>query len=97
MHVNTNEVTLKIRIMSRDSRYLLAGGNNTLHSEQIRAEIQRFESVHPCIYQIYDLLNLLPDGCHAISEQIREQIVSVEELYIFEAFKALIAVLAKPG
>uniref|UniRef100_A0A8R1DY64 Uncharacterized protein n=1 Tax=Caenorhabditis japonica TaxID=281687 RepID=A0A8R1DY64_CAEJA len=28
--------------------------------------------------QIYDLLNLLPDGCHGISEQIREQIVAVE-------------------
>uniref|UniRef100_A0A8R1I358 Uncharacterized protein n=1 Tax=Caenorhabditis japonica TaxID=281687 RepID=A0A8R1I358_CAEJA len=27
---------------------------------------------------IYDLLNLLPDGCHGISEQIREQIVAVE-------------------
>ncbi|KAF1762165.1 hypothetical protein GCK72_010427 [Caenorhabditis remanei] len=63
------------------SRHLLSGGNNTLHSEQIRAEIQRFESVHPCIYQIYDLLNLLPDGCHAISEQIREQIVSVEGMF----------------
>eukprot|EP00081_Caenorhabditis_elegans_P001294 NP_001022839.1 Arf-GAP with ANK repeat and PH domain-containing protein cnt-2 [Caenorhabditis elegans] len=33
------------------SRHLLTGGNNTLHSEQIRSEIQRFESVHPCIYQ----------------------------------------------
>nr|CAA10736.1 centaurin gamma 1A [Caenorhabditis elegans] len=64
------------------SRHLLTGGNNTLHSEQIRSEIQRFESVHPCIYQIYDLLNLLPDGCHAISEQIREQIVSVEDAFV---------------
>lgn len=42
----------------------------------IRHEIQRFESVHPSIYAIYDLIELIPDK--QIATQIREHIVVIE-------------------
>ncbi|VDP22950.1 unnamed protein product [Heligmosomoides polygyrus] len=54
-------------------------GTNTLHSEQCRAEIQRFESVHPCIYQVniasaYVLHDIL--GCLKKASQTQEKIVT---------------------
>lgn len=42
----------------------------------IRQEIQRFESVHPSIYAIYDLIELVPDI--QVATQIREHIVNIE-------------------
>lgn len=42
----------------------------------IRNEIQRFESVHPSIYAIYDLIELIPDK--QVATQIREHIVVIE-------------------
>lgn len=42
----------------------------------IRSEIQRFESVHPSIYAIYDLIDLISDS--QISQQIRDHVVSIE-------------------
>lgn len=42
----------------------------------IRQEIQRFESVHPSIYAVYDLIELIPDL--QIATQIREHIVNIE-------------------
>lgn len=42
----------------------------------IRQEIQRFESVHPSIYAIYDLIELL--GEVQVATQIREHIVNIE-------------------
>lgn len=42
----------------------------------IRQEIQRFESVHPSIYAIYDLIELIPDL--QVATQIREHIVNIE-------------------
>lgn len=47
--------------------------NNTV---AIRQEIQRFESVHPSIYALYDLLELIPDPI--LAQQIREHVVCVE-------------------
>lgn len=47
--------------------------NNSL---SIRQEIQRFESVHPSIYAIYDLIDLVPDG--VIAQQIRDHVVCIE-------------------
>lgn len=44
--------------------------------EQIRNEVLRFESVHPCIYSVYDLLDLVENV--DLREQIREQVVAVE-------------------
>ncbi|PAV57063.1 hypothetical protein WR25_26128 [Diploscapter pachys] len=53
-------------------------GGNTLNTEQIHAEILRFEGVHPCIYQVYDLLECLPKDCEAVKLQLRDQIVCIE-------------------
>jgi hypothetical protein len=45
-------------------------------SMSIRHEIQRFESVHPSIYAIYDLIELIPDPL--LAQQIREHVVCIE-------------------
>ena len=42
----------------------------------IRQEIQRFESVHPSIYAIYDLIESIAD--QNIQQQIREHVVCIE-------------------
>ena len=50
----------------------------------IRQEIQRFESVHPSIYAIYDLIEAIPDPL--IQQQIREHVVCIEgnfAIYVF--------------
>lgn len=47
--------------------------NNSL---AIRQEIQRFESVHPSIYAIYDLIDLIPDV--SVAQQIRDHVVCIE-------------------
>jgi hypothetical protein len=64
MAINNNNST---------SRSLSAIINNPF---AIRQEIQRFESVHPSIYAIYDLIELIPDI--QIATQIREHIVNIE-------------------
>lgn len=46
------------------------------NSAAIRAEIQRFESVHPNIYSIYDLLERIEDPI--LQNQIREHVISIE-------------------
>ena len=45
-------------------------------SLSIRQEIQRFESVHPSIYAIYDLIEAIPDPL--IQQQVREHVVCIE-------------------
>lgn len=50
----------------------------------IRQEIQRFESVHPSIYAIYDLLELNSD--QVLSLQIREHLLSIEGKHKFINF-----------
>ena len=52
-----------------------SGGQYSV-SMSIRHEIQRFESVHPSIYAIYDLIELIPD--QLLSQQIREHVVCIE-------------------
>lgn len=42
----------------------------------IRQEIQRFESVHPSIYAIYDLIELIAD--QQIAQQVRDHVVCIE-------------------
>ena len=46
------------------------------NSYAIRQEIQRFESVHPSIYAIYDLIDLVHDPY--LVQQIREHLVCIE-------------------
>lgn len=48
------------------------------NSLAIRQEIQRFESVHPSIYAIYDLIDLLPITDAQIAQQIRDHVVCIE-------------------
>lgn len=49
--------------------------------QAIRQEIQRFESVHPSIYAIYDLIESIPDPL--IQQQIREHVVCIEGKWIY--------------
>jgi Arf-GAP/GTPase/ANK repeat/PH domain-containing protein 1/3 len=46
------------------------------NSVAIRQEIQRFESVHPSIYAIYDLIESIPDP--VLGQQIRDHVVCIE-------------------
>ena len=47
------------------------------NSLAIRQEIQRFESVHPSIYAIYDLIELIPDPM--LAQQIRQEKIQYYE------------------
>lgn len=49
------------------------------NSLAIRQEIQRFESVHPEIYSVYDLLDLVAEP---LAQQIREHVICIEGTYI---------------
>ncbi|XP_053116341.1 arf-GAP with GTPase, ANK repeat and PH domain-containing protein 3 isoform X1 [Hemicordylus capensis] len=50
------------------------------NSSAIRAEIGRFESVHPNIYAIYDLIERVEDL--ALQNQIREHVISIEDSFV---------------
>lgn len=50
------------------------------NSASIRQEIQRFESVHPSIYAIYDLVESIPDNL--IQQQLREHVVCIEDSFV---------------
>ncbi|XP_065357616.1 centaurin-gamma-1A isoform X1 [Calliphora vicina] len=52
------------------------------NSLAIRQEIQRFESVHPSIYAIYDLIDLLPITDAQIAQQIRDHVVCIEDSFV---------------
>ena len=71
------------------------------NSLAIRQEIQRFESVHPSIYAIYDLIELVPDPL--LAQQIREHVVCIEgksnqlRFKSFESFKCAPILLISPG
>ncbi|GBP18273.1 Centaurin-gamma-1A [Eumeta japonica] len=45
-------------------------------SLSIRQEIQRFESVHPSIYALYDLIEQIPNPL--LAQQIRDHVVAIE-------------------
>lgn len=46
------------------------------NSAAIRTEIQRFESVHPNIYSIYELLERVEEPL--LQNQIREHVIAIE-------------------
>ncbi|KAL1022287.1 hypothetical protein UPYG_G00024650 [Umbra pygmaea] len=46
------------------------------NSAAIRSEIQRFESVHPNIYSIYELLERVEEPI--LQNQIREHVIAIE-------------------
>uniref|UniRef100_A0A8D3CWP8 Arf-GAP with GTPase, ANK repeat and PH domain-containing protein 3 n=1 Tax=Scophthalmus maximus TaxID=52904 RepID=A0A8D3CWP8_SCOMX len=63
------------------SRPGAAGAQYVLsNSAAIRAEIHRFESVHPNIYAIYDLIERIDDL--ALQNQIREHVISIEDSFV---------------
>lgn len=49
-------------------------------SAAIRAEIQRFESVHPNIYSIYELLERVEEP--GLQNQIREHVIAIEDAFV---------------
>ncbi|CAJ0580619.1 unnamed protein product, partial [Mesorhabditis spiculigera] len=56
-----------------------------LNSGQIKDEIKRFESVHPCIYQVYDILDYLSEEKekpHRFLEMIRQQVLLIEDSFV---------------
>ncbi|XP_074045912.1 arf-GAP with GTPase, ANK repeat and PH domain-containing protein 1 isoform X6 [Macrotis lagotis] len=50
------------------------------NSAAIRAEIQRFESVHPNIYSIYELLERVEEP--VLQSQIREHVIAIEDAFV---------------
>ncbi|XP_041936268.1 arf-GAP with GTPase, ANK repeat and PH domain-containing protein 1 isoform X5 [Alosa sapidissima] len=50
------------------------------NSAAIRAEIQRFESVHPNIYSIYELLERVEEPL--LQNQIREHVIAIEDAFV---------------
>ncbi|XP_054479610.1 arf-GAP with GTPase, ANK repeat and PH domain-containing protein 1 isoform X2 [Anoplopoma fimbria] len=53
-------------------------------SAAIRAEIHRFESVHPNIYSIYELLERLEPLLHEplLHAQLREHVIAIEDAFV---------------
>lgn len=71
----TSNITWK----ARDFSFGVAVMNYQQHlanSAAIRAEIQRFESVHPNIYSIYELLERVEEPL--LQNQIREHVIAIE-------------------
>uniref|UniRef100_A0A8C6M360 ArfGAP with GTPase domain, ankyrin repeat and PH domain 1 n=1 Tax=Nothobranchius furzeri TaxID=105023 RepID=A0A8C6M360_NOTFU len=50
------------------------------NSAAIRTEIQRFESVHPNIYSIYELLERVEEPL--LQNQIREHVIAIEDAFV---------------
>lgn len=64
---------------SRPSYYHSHSSSFSNNSLAICKEIQRFESVHPSIYAIYDLIELIPDPI--VAQQVRDHVVCIEGKY----------------
>lgn len=69
----SKETTLTRMSINRPLTQVQPYWNN---STAIRQEIQRFESVHPSIYAIYDLIESIPDPI--LGQQIRDNVVCIE-------------------
>ena len=54
--------------------------SNEFIQRQILAEIQRFESVHPCIYRIYDLLDKIDN--EQLANTMRQQVINIEDAFV---------------
>lgn len=53
-----------------------SGGSSSIVSLSIRSEIHRFESVHPSIYSVYELLEQVSDS--TLAQAIRDHVVNIE-------------------
>jgi len=58
----------------------MSGWADTSTSAAIQSEICRFESVHPNIYAVYELLQLIDNS--KLQNQIREHIINVEDSFV---------------
>ena len=54
------------------------------NSLMIRQEIQRFESVHPCIYALYDLIEEGLPADSPLQRQLHDYIVCIEGITWFK-------------
>lgn len=54
--------------------------SSSIVSLSIRSEIHRFESVHPSIYSIYELLDQVDD--QVVAQAIREHVVNIEGQFV---------------
>ena len=79
---NNNSKTINNNLETNNNN-----NNNKINIQQtitnglfIRKEIQRFESVHPNIYSIYDLIDTISDL--NLQQQIKEHIVSIEDSFV---------------
>ena len=75
-HENLRAISSVIPISDREMANQQSYLPYMTNSLAIRQEIQRFESVHPSIYAIYDLIELVPDPL--LAQQIREHVVCIE-------------------
>ena len=55
------------------------------NSSFIKSEIERFESVHPSIYSIYELIEDIKDQSN-IQTQIRDHVMVIEGFFFIEYF-----------
>jgi Arf-GAP/GTPase/ANK repeat/PH domain-containing protein 1/3 len=75
------------------SNYNQTSANNFLPNPQvqltnssfIKSEIERFESVHPSIYSIYELIDEIKDPLN-IQPQIRDHVMIIEGFFISKNF-----------
>jgi Arf-GAP/GTPase/ANK repeat/PH domain-containing protein 1/3 len=84
MRTNTNNNSVNNSInntINSNNGLLLTNQSYYNNSLSIRQEIHRFESVHPSIYAIYDLLELITDPL--LAQQIREHVVCIEGMLTF--------------
>jgi hypothetical protein len=56
------------------------------NSSFIKSEIERFESVHPSIYSIYELIEEIKDQSN-IQAQIRDHVMIIEGIFSMETKK----------
>uniref|UniRef100_A0A6Q2Y8W1 ArfGAP with GTPase domain, ankyrin repeat and PH domain 1 n=1 Tax=Esox lucius TaxID=8010 RepID=A0A6Q2Y8W1_ESOLU len=69
-----HNIVLRTTPLDRTSQFHLA------NSAAIRSEIQRFESVHPNIYSIYELLERVEEPI--LQNQIREHVIAIEDAFV---------------
>lgn len=93
-HHNDNNNKIIMSNHNNQSNYSINNTNQQQHQQQIksniqqqmtnglfiRKEIQRFESVHPNIYTVYDLIDAISD--FNLQQQIREHIVNIEDSFV---------------
>lgn len=71
-----NRVCVNRVCVGPDPRGVMNYQQHQANSAAIRSEIHRFESVHPNIYSIYELLERVEEP--QLQNQIREHVIAIE-------------------